>query len=165
MRSMNRMSVAAFGMSAIFALGVHPDNGQIQLVPAVRAESGADAPEVVGCSVARLKGSYGFTTTGSILAFGPVGLVADVGVLAFDGFGGVYQTETLSLNGDISKRSGQGIYSVDRDCTGDMSITVPLPTGETTTLTSDFVIVDEGKEIRFIVTGRGRVLTTVARRQ
>lgn len=83
-------------------------------------------------------------------------------MLAFDGLGGVSQTETLSLNGAISERSSQGIYSVDRDCTGDMTINLPPPAGDSK---SNFVIVDEGKEMRFIVTGAGRVLTTVARRQ
>jgi hypothetical protein len=162
MRSIHRMSVGAVGMAAIFALSVQAHNGRIQTASTARAEGGRDEHHAAGCSVARLKGSFGFTTTGSILFAGPVGLVADVGVLTFDGVGGVSQTETLSLNGTPGERSSQGIYSVDRDCTGDMTINFSAPAGESK---SYFVIVDEGKELRFIVTGPGRVLTTVARKQ
>src|SRR5436309_515403 len=143
MRSRHRMSVAAVGMAAIFALSVQAHNGQIQSVSAARAEDEGDEHRVPRCSVARLKGPFGFTTTGSIVAAGPVGLVADVGVLVFDGFGHVAQTETLSLNGVIAQRSSQGEYLDDGDCTGDMSITLPPPAGLST---SHFVIVDEGKE-------------------
>ena len=161
MRSIHRMSVAAVGLAAIFAFSVQAHSGRIQNVSA-RAENDGDERHPPRCSVARLRGSFGFTTTGSIVAAGPVGLVADVGVLVFDGFGGVSQTETLSLNGVIAQRSSQGAYLDNGDCTGDMSITLPPPAGLST---SHFVIDDDGKEIRFIVTGAGRVLTTVARKQ
>jgi len=36
------------------------------------------------CSVSTLKGSFGIATSGSIVAFGPVGPVAEVGVIKFD---------------------------------------------------------------------------------
>ena len=162
MRSIHRLSMAAVGMAAIFALSIQAHSGRIQNISTVRPDSDGDEHRLPKCSVARLRGSFGFTTTGSIVAAGPVGLVADVGVLVFDGFGGVSQTETLSLNGVITQRSSQGEYFDDGDCTGDMSITLPPPAGLST---SHFVIVDEGKEMRFIVTGAGRVLTTVARKQ
>jgi len=159
MKSIHRISIGVVGIAAIFALSVQAHNGQIV---SARAEGEGDEHRVPKCSVARLKGSFGFTTTGAIVAAGPIGLIADVGVLVFDGFGHVSQTETLSLNGVIAQRSTQGEYLDDGDCTGDMSITLPPPAGLST---SHFVIVDEGKEIRFIVTGAGRVLTTVARKQ
>src|SRR3954468_175865 len=96
----------------------------------------ADGPrrEPHGCEgrivrTKNLRGPYGFTTTGSIVSGGPPGLVADVGVLTFDGQGGVSQVETLSLNGLIipERLSISGIYSVDDNCTGDMTIVVPAP--------------------------------------
>jgi hypothetical protein len=156
------MSIAAVGLAAIFALSVQAHSGRIQNVSTAESDGDGDGHHLPRCSVARLKGAFGFTTTGSIVAAGPVGLVADVGVLVFDGFGGVSQTETLSLNGTIAQRSSQGEYLDSGDCTGDMAITLPPPAGLST---SHFVIDDEGKEIRFIVTGAGRVLTTVARKQ
>jgi hypothetical protein len=162
MRSVHRMSVAAVGLAAMFALSVQAHGGRIQNGSTARAESDGDEHHLPRCSVARLRGSFGFTTTGWIVFGGPVGPVADVGVLTFDGVGGVSQTETLSLNGVPGERSSAGIYSVDRDCTGEMTITHTQPAGESK---SHFVIVDGGKELRSIVTGAGRVLTTIARKQ
>jgi hypothetical protein len=162
MKSIDRVCVAAVVMVAIFALGVERRGGTFQPVPTVRADGRPDDDKGERCSATKLAGSYGFTTTGSIVAAGPIGLVADVGVLTFDGIGGVSQSETLSLNGAISERSSVGQYFVEPDCTGDMSLTLPPPAG---VATSRFVIVDHGNELRFIVTGAGRVLTTNARKQ
>jgi hypothetical protein len=76
------------------------------------------------CSVSTLNGSFGIATSGSIVAFGPVGLVAEVGVIKFDGAGGVSQTTTLSLNGTIvpNRSTISGSYVVNPDCTGDLSL-------------------------------------------
>ena len=118
------------------------------------------------CSVATLNGSYGTQTTGSIVAFGPIGPVAETGIIRFDGAGGASQTTTVSLNGLIvpNRSSISGTYTVYPDCTGDIAMVLPVP-GGTTTSTSHFVIVDHGREIRFVVTGTGRVLAGNARRQ
>jgi len=118
------------------------------------------------CSVSTLNGSFGVATSGSIVAFGPIGPVAEVGVIKFDGAGGVSQTTTVSLNGTIipNRSSVSGSYEVNPDCTGDLSVELPAP-GGTITSTSHFVIVDHGMEIRLINTGAGRVLLGKARKQ
>jgi len=118
------------------------------------------------CSVATLNGSYGTQSTGSIVAFGPVGLVAEAGIIKFDGIGGVSQTTTVSLGGTIipNRSSLSGNYLVNPDCTGDLALVLPVP-GGTTTSTSHFVIVDHGKEIRLVNTGAGRVIVGDARKQ
>ena len=123
----------------------------------------ADSDE---CSVSTLKGSFGIATSGSIVAFGPVGPVAEVGVIKFDGAGGVSQTTTVSLNGTIvtNRSTISGSYVVNSDCTGDVSLVLPVP-GGTITSTLHFVIVDHGKEIRLVNTGAGRVLLSNARKQ
>ena len=162
MKSTWRVTVVGVVMVGGVALGALLGGGRLQLVPAVHAENGKDDHRGESCSIARLRGSFGFTTTGSIVAAGPIGLVASVGVLTFNGLGGVSQDETVSLNGTIVERSSVGTYFVDHDCTGNMSITLPPPAGVST---SNFVIVDDGKEMRFIVTGTGRVITTVAKKQ
>lgn len=118
------------------------------------------------CSAATLNGSYGEETTGSILALGPVGPVAEVGVLKFDGQGRVSEKSTLSLNGTISSRSSlSGAYQVNPDCTGDLALVLPVGPGVNITSTAHFVIVDNGKELRGVNTGSGRVLVSNARRQ
>jgi hypothetical protein len=113
-----------------------------------------------------LNGSYGVQTSGSIVALGPVGLVAEAGIISFDGAGGVSQKTTLSLNGVIvpNRSSLSGSYLVNPDCSGDLAVVLPVP-GGTSTSTSHFVIVDHGKELRLVNTGAGRVLVGNARKQ
>lgn len=120
-----------------------------------------------GCSAATLNGSYGIETTGSIVAFGPVGAVAETGVIKFDGAGNVSQTTTVSLNGTIvpNRSSLSGAYQVNQDCTGDLALVLPAGPGVTITSALHFVIVDKGKEIRLVNTGAGRVLLSNARKQ
>ena len=141
-------------LSMVFALAL-----ALSLAPSAKAESDE-------CSVSTLKGSFGIATSGSIVAFGPVGLIAEVGVIKFDGAGGVSQTTTLSSNGTIltNRSTISGSYEVNSDCTGDLSLVLPVPSG-TITSTSHFVIVDHGKEIRLVNTGAGRVLLGNARKQ
>ena len=139
-------------LSMVFTLAM-----ALSLAPSAKAD-------VDECSVITLKGSFGIATNGSIVAFGPVGPVAEV--IKFDGAGSVSQTTTVSLNGTIlpNRSSISGSYEVDPDCTGDLSVVLPGPTG-TITSTSHFVIVDHGKEIRLVNTGTGRVLLGNARKQ
>jgi hypothetical protein len=134
------------------------------LVLALSLTSNAKAED--GCSVRTLMGSFGIATSGSIVAFGPVGPVAEAGTISFDGAGGVSQTTTVSLNGTIlpDRSSISGSYDVKPDCTGDLSLVLPVP-GGTITSTSHFVIVDHGKELRLVNTGAGRVLLSNARKQ
>lgn len=118
------------------------------------------------CSLRTIQGSYAISTTGSIVFAGPVGAVADVGKVTFDGNGGASQSTAVSLNGVIiPKRSSlSGSYAVDANCTGEISLTLPGPTGSITS-TSRFVIVRNGEELLTINTGAGRVLTGTANRQ
>lgn len=118
------------------------------------------------CSVASLTGSYGIQSTGSIVAFGPVGTIAEAGVIKFDGAGGASQTTTVSLSGTIvpNRSSLSGSYLVNPDCTGDLALVLPVPDG-TTTSTSHFVLVDHGKEMLLVNTGAGRVIVGDAKKQ
>lgn len=118
------------------------------------------------CSAASLNGSYGIQSTGSIVAFGPIGPVTEAGTIKFDGLEGVTQTTTVSLGGTIipNRTSLSGSYLVNPDCTGDLTLVLPVP-GGTTTSTQHFVIVDHGKELRLVNTGNGRVIVGNARKQ
>jgi hypothetical protein len=145
------------------ALAVHVRGGRAQFVPVAQAADSQDNSSDEACSLDTLRGSFGVTTTGFIVAFGPVGPVADVGVITFDGNGGVSQTTTVSLNGIIiPSRTSSGSYVVNSDCTGSQSLQLPPPAGASN---SNFVIVDHGRELRLINTGNGRVLAGNAKRQ
>jgi hypothetical protein len=126
--------------------------------------SSAQAGEHKGCSVATLDGSFGFTSQGTLLALpaplaGPFG---EVGRQTFDGVGNTDATATLSANGNINRVTIQGTYVVNPDCTGSMTVLIS-PLGATAHL--DFVIDDDGAEIRAIATGPGVIETRVYRKQ
>src|SRR4051794_21667231 len=88
--------------------------------------SSAHAGEHKGCSNATLRGSYGFTSTGTLLALPPplAGPFAEVGRQTFDGKGNTDATATASANGNIAKLTLQGTYAVNPDCTGSMTLLV-----------------------------------------
>ena len=120
-----------------FALGIVP-----------RAQAGEDKE----CSNATLRGSFGFTSTGTLLALPPsfAGPFAEIGRQTFDGRGDNTEgTATLSANGNINHVTFFGTYVVSPDCTGSMTLFV-LPLGRTITL--EFVIDDDGAELRALLT-------------
>ncbi|HEY6126937.1 MAG TPA: hypothetical protein VIW23_02030 [Candidatus Acidoferrum sp.] len=132
---------------AVFALGI---------------VSRAQAQE---CSNATLQGSFGYTSTGTLL---PVyaqhfaGPFAEVGRQTFDGSGNTSATATLSANGNILKVTIQGTYAVNSDCSGSMTLNVS-PLG--VTVHADFVIVSSGIEFRAIGTDSGVVESRVYKKQ
>ncbi len=135
--------------ATVFVLGIVP-----------RARAG-DHRE---CSTASLQGSFGFTSTGTLLALPPplAGPFAEIGRQTFDGRGNTDATATLSANGHINRVTVQGTYAVNPDCTGAMTLYV-APFGSTVNL--DFVIDDDGDELRAIVTNAGSVESRVYRKQ
>ena len=119
------------------------------------------------CSNQTVKGSYGYTVTGTIVTSqGPLvaGPFAAVGRITFDGVGGVQTVRSLSDNGFILQNdAGTGTYSMHSNCTGSFNITVGPP-GHAIVLTLDIVI-DDTAQIRGVVTTPGIVLTFDGRRQ
>ena len=137
--------------ATVFVLGVLPS---------------ARADEHKGGSNASLQGSFGFTSTGTILpAFAPppfAGPFGEIGRQTFDGKGNTEGTATSSANGNIVKLSFKGTYAVNPDCTGSMTFHV----FELNALVhADFVIDDEGAELRVILTETNLVETRVYRKQ
>ena len=120
--------------ATVFVLGIVP-----------RAQAGEE------CSNATLRGSFGYTGVGTLVSLPPpfAGPFAEVGRQTFDGKGNTIATATLSSNGNINKVTIYGMYAVNRDCTGSMTLTVPA-FGVIVHL--DIVIDDDGAEIRAIVT-------------
>lgn len=126
---------------------------------------GAHAGEPGECSDASLTGSFGFTATGTLLALPApfAGPFAEIGRQTFDGNGNTDATATLSANGNIVKGvTVQGTYVVNPDCTGSMTIYI-LPFGSTADL--DFVLDDDGTELRAIVTNAGAIESRVYKKQ
>jgi hypothetical protein len=116
----------------------------------------AQASEHKECSLATVWGSFGYTSTGTLINFPApfAGPFAELGRQTFDGHGHTAATGIVSANGNLSPVTIQGTYSVDPDCTGSMVLAVS-PFNETTNLS--FVIDRDGEELRFIHTDPGEV--------
>jgi hypothetical protein len=144
---MKRSVATLLAAAALFAFG---------------ADAFARQDEQSRCTVATLKGSFGYTVTGS-LAGGPTpGPFAAVGRLTFDGAGNFQNIRTISRNGAITLNAqGIGTYSVEPDCTGTLTFT----DGGVVTLSTAIVIDADGDEFRMIATSSGTVLTVAGRRQ
>jgi hypothetical protein len=128
----------------------------------VQEESG----KVKECSNATLQGSFGYTSTGTLLpSFVPppyAGPFAEVGRQTFDGKGNTGATATTSSNGSIAPVTVEGTYTVNQDCTGSMTLYVIQ---FATTVHAAFVISDDGAEIRYIDTDSGVIESRVYSKQ
>lgn len=109
----------------------------------------------VRCSNATMHGTYALSESGSA-GSAPLGAIGEV---FYDGHGnGTLVTETLSLNGTISKGiTGTGVFTVNSNCTGSKTFTTSA--GEAH---FDFVITADGATITFIQTDSGVVGTGTA---
>jgi hypothetical protein len=128
----------------------------------IRVAAHQQSGKVKECSNATLRGSFGYTGTGTLLdSYVPppfAGPFAEVGRQTFDGNGNTDATATLSANGNIVKVTIEGTYTVNPDCTGTLTLNVS-PLGAT--VHADFVIGDDGAELRAIVSDSGVVESRV----
>jgi hypothetical protein len=131
----------------------------------VLAMAPSAAADDKGCSNTTVKGTFAYTITGSTSNTPPplTGPFGGVGRQTYDGNGHVSGTQTVNLNGNILRQTYTGTYTVNPDCTGSITLVVDIPPGLVTH--SDFVIDDNGNEIRSVETDPGGVLTLVGRRQ
>jgi hypothetical protein len=122
----------------------------------------ATAKAESSCSENTLRSSFAFTATGFLVPPSPlVGQFAAVGVQSFDGKGNTQAASTVSINGALERVSIRGVYSVNADCTGSMTLTF-LPSGLVQHF--DLVVSADGVEIQAIRTDTGVVGTGVYRR-
>ncbi len=109
-------------------------------------------PRRFNCNNGTLLGKYatrgdGFAPGGPPPA--PMVPFATVSLMSFDGFGNLSNDVTSSLNGVISSGVNPGTYTLNDDCAGKMSITIPAPPFQ---LNFDLVVTDQGKEFYTIAT-------------
>ena len=80
------------------------------------------------CSNGILWGSFGYTSTGTLLdSYVPApyaGPFGEVGRQTFDGKGHTTAAATTSSNGNIQPVTIEGTYTVKPDCTGSMTLNV-----------------------------------------
>ncbi len=116
-----------------------------------------------GCSDATLTGNYPFVLSGastpghSVTGKNNVPTAA-VGVLTFDGAGGLALTYTVVFNGKATTASDTGTYTVNSDCTGTFTDT-------TINVHFNLVTVGGGTEVFGIETDPGFTDTFDAKKQ
>jgi hypothetical protein len=106
-----------------------------------------------GCSEDSLRGDYGFSVDGQILAGPRPGLLRAVAMTHFDGDGNLSQVDFATINGVPTGndwRPGTGTYDINPDCTGTARINF---TDGSPTLRLRLVVTDRGDEVRAIVEG------------
>jgi hypothetical protein len=156
-------TILVISLAAAFVLGI---------LPRAEAQAQQQATGSIAqrreCSNRSLRGSFGFTSVGNLLETGGfppyvVGPFAEVGRQTFNGNGETRGTATLSANGNILRVTFEGTYEVKPDCTGSMTFLVD-PIGPPAA-TADFVIDDDGAELRVIITGTGVVESRIYKQQ
>ena len=104
------------------------------------------------CSNSTLKGEYASFISGEGLLFGVYQKFVGISLRSYDGNGN-FTEEWASFDGSVLGVVGPllstpGTYTVNANCTGTSSLNPPGPPP----IISDFVIMDEAKEVREIVT-------------
>lgn len=138
-------------------------SGSRELAPAVevRASEG-QAPSGPGCTLHRLAGRYAVEATGTVVTPPPqsgipAGPFATVGTLDLDGAGNAVLNATRSFNGVIVRETNlPGTLTLDGGCTG-----AALFQGGRA---FDVVVLDQQREMRWIQTNPGTVVTIVMKR-
>lgn len=106
------------------------------------------------CSNRTLRGEYGFSIDGTVLAGTPNAfLLRGVAMTSFDGDGNLSQVDFATRNGVPLMpdwRPGVGTYQINADCTGTAQI---IPGDGSPALNLRLVVVDRGREVRTIVVG------------
>jgi len=119
-----------------------------------------------GCTDATLTGKYAFNLSGFTTPHrettGSEVPAAAVGVFTFDGAGNLSTTLTGSINGAIEAAdTSSGTYTVNRDCTGTLSLT----TGDVAGYDVNLVIIASGTEAFAVSTTPGVTQTLDLKKQ
>lgn len=155
----------AAGIFAVVSLTAFQTRAQAQEEKWIETEQPA-AGGLFRCGNETLMGKYAVISNGfaapppaAPLPFGSVSL------MTLDGNGSLTNKVTRSNNGNISRGTDTGTYTINADCTGTITIATPNPPFQ---LTFDLVVADlhwrQGKEFYFIATTPGGAVTAAARR-
>jgi hypothetical protein len=112
------------------------------------------------CTDQTVVGTYGFNGQG-VLGFGTPQAIqaAETGMATADGFGNLVGSVTFSVNGNILRTPFTGTYQVNPNCSISETITFGSQIRH-----QEGVIVLNGREIDFIATDPGSLVTRVAKR-
>lgn len=143
---------------------------QINLAETVQAQDGS-LQRQLRCSEATLEGRYAYVGHGFVPGGPPPAPLVPFGVsgiMTMDGAGTLSNNATASNNGQIVQGGvSPGIYTVNPDCTGTITLTIPVPPFQ---LTFNLYMADiqgsgQGTEFYFIGTTPSVVTHTANRIQ
>jgi len=171
------VTVGGLFFIGLLTMGISTFGNRMNFIYTAQAqeETKSDADEILlpsrnfDCSNATLAGRYAFIGDGFVPGGPPPAPMvpfATVGILTLDGRGNLSDKATVSNNGQISQNVNPGTYTVNADCTGTMTITIP---GLPFQLTFNLVVADlqtgRSKEFYFIGTTPSVVTHTAKRIQ
>jgi hypothetical protein len=112
------------------------------------------------CSNQTLHGDYGLTIEGLLNIPGPGTQIRGVVMQSYDGNGHITQVDHVLVDGTpppLAWTPGTGTYTVNPDCTG--KATISIPSSPFPPFVVYFVVVDHGREIRQVVEGNAVIAT------
>jgi hypothetical protein len=115
------------------------------------------------CSLAGVAGTYGYTSTGTIVS-PPVGPFAAVGRITLSATGTISGAQTTSIAGNFFDETLAGTYTVNADCTGTLTANVYHGTTLARTTTLHLVWDNDQREARAIFLTAGTAITINARK-
>lgn len=133
------------------------------LVPTVSAQSQDifahrtnNFPRTRTCSLGSIQGRYADQASASVIpgGFAPT---ACAGIVTFDSNGHLTAEEMHSFNGFIVQGHYKGTYTINADCSGEMSLTAIGGPVDGLVSTQHFVVTEDNKEIIYVVTDEGVV--------
>lgn len=102
------------------------------------------------CSFERAAGTYGFSTSGTVIGIGPR---VSAGIITLDADGNITGKATSSLNGSIAGEIFSGTYTVSSDCRTTVTAEIRDLSGNLLlTVTEDGAWDDNMREIRGVFT-------------
>jgi len=134
----------------------------LRLILALAASSLAVHASV--CSDSTIKGNYAFTIRGQIIppdGSAPI-VIHGVAETRFDGVGNLVQRDAVAANGLVSPgwRLSTGTYSVNPDCTGEMTVT----NGDQPPVHIQLIVAQSGNTLHVMVIDPGFATTAEAER-
>ena len=143
-----RTTIATLALLAV--CGLTPLLHRDALAGQEQARSGA-------CSLNTMKGTHGYSYSGTVMG----DPIAAVGPITFDGAGNLSATYDVNWGGTPFHGGFTGTYTVDVECTGTVTLHLPV-LGVSTD--GAFVIINNGKETFFMGVDPGVTVTGATKR-
>ena len=137
-------------MKSVLRISMMIACGLLAAASSARADDSAE----LKCTNRTLLGDYGFTIegVGGLPPAFPINAIRGVAMGHFDGKGNYTQVDHVVAGGvppPVEWTPGGGPYTVNANCTG--TLTINIPGSPFSPVRIHFVVVRQGKEVRFVV--------------